>query len=36
MVYHIIVSFGRERQYEYKFSHTELGCRLSRRSTPLV
>ena len=24
MVYHIIVSFGRERQYEFKFSHTEL------------
>jgi transcription elongation factor GreB len=26
MVYHIIVSFGRERQYEFKFSHTELAA----------
>ncbi|EXI72190.1 MAG TPA: hypothetical protein PK440_08930 [Candidatus Accumulibacter phosphatis] len=26
MVYHIIVSFGREREYEYKFSRTELAA----------
>ncbi|MBO3704745.1 MAG: hypothetical protein J5W83_19830, partial [Candidatus Accumulibacter sp.] len=24
MVYHITVSFGRERDYEFKFPHTEL------------
>jgi hypothetical protein len=26
MVYHIIVAFARERQYEFKFSHTELAA----------
>ncbi len=26
MVYHIIVSFGRERQYEFKFSQSELAA----------
>ena len=26
MVYHIIVSFGRDKQYEFKFSHGEVAA----------
>ncbi|WP_291993161.1 hypothetical protein [Candidatus Accumulibacter sp. ACC003] len=26
MVYHIIVSFGRDREFEFKFPHTELAA----------
>lgn len=26
MVYHVIVSFGRDREYEFKFSHPEIAA----------